>query len=232
MPYLSLFAVAWLIFDAWVAYPQAYKWTDEEGAVHYTDKSYEAGKQSSGNSEVVVLGGGKPKSAAPAPTVFEAPVDEEIAPAPAAENESPGKKGVVLVGDFEIALSLSGRAMIRATLKNEFDRAVGGIRLDVILFHVKRSRAADLIIPFEAGKVKPDRLDPGETGTIEYETDFMPEEIAGYRYRVVWAYNELAPAPPEGEEPAEGVTHVIRNKKTGKARLAGEESESRPEQNK
>lgn len=147
-------------------------------------------------------------------------VDQKIAVA--AEKEPSAEKGVVLVGDFEIAPSYSGRAMIRATLKNELDTTVGGIRLDVILFHVKRKRAADLIIPFEAGKVKPDQLAPGETGTIEYETDFNPEDISGYRYRIVWAYNQLAPSPKEGEEPEEGVTHIIRDKNTGKTRVADE----------
>lgn len=140
----------------------------------------------------------------------------------AAENEQAGGKGVVLVGDFEIAPSLSGRAMIKATLKNELDTTVGGVRLDVILFHVNRKRIADLIIPFQGGKVKPDYLAPGETGAIEYETDLAPEDISGYRYRVVWAYSELAPPPKEGQEPEQGVTSIIRNKKTGKVRLADE----------
>lgn len=145
-------------------------------------------------------------------------LDQKIAMAE--EVEAPAEKGVVLVGELEITESYSGRAMIKATLKNEFENIVGGIRLDVILFHAERKRIADLAIPFEAGKVKPDHLAPGESGAIEFETEFMPEDISGFRYRVVWAYGNVVAAPKEGEEPEEGVTHIIRSKSTGEARKA------------
>lgn len=223
------------VFQALPVQAQVYKWVDEQGNVHYTDNPDMAKRKSGGKSEVIQRATGRSLGATPPATAGAgAPASRDYAPAsapeapPGAEPAQPDtpsahEKSVVLVGGFEIGPSMTGRAEIRATVRNDFDSPVDGLRLDVILFHVNRSRAADLQIPFTGGKKRPSMLMPGESGSFVYETELEPEEIAGYRYRIVWAYGEKVPAPAGGGA-AEGVQHFIVNKKTGKVRLAGDEA--------
>lgn len=114
--------------------------------------------------------------------------------APFAEAAEPGEqaeRGVIVVGgQIVIGTSGNGYATIKAVIKNSTKFPVDGLRLDVILFHVERKRAADLAIPFTGGNKAPSLLEPGETGEIVYETNLYPEQISGHRYRLVWSeYN-------------------------------------------
>lgn len=221
------------VFQTLSVQAQVYKWVDEQGNVHYTDNPDIAKRKSGGKSEVIQRASGRSLGSTPSTTAGTgAPASRDVAPASAPEatsatepaqpdTPSAPEKSVVLVGGFDIGPSMTGRAEIRATVRNDFDSPVDGLRLDVILFHVNRSRAADLQIPFAGGKTRPSFLMPGETGTFVYETELEPEQIAGYRYRIVWAYGEKVPAPAGA---AEGVQHFIVNRKTGKVRLAGDEA--------
>lgn len=239
---LAAAILAFLLLSVFQAFPvqaQVYKWVDEQGNVHYTDNPDLAKRKSGGKSQLIQRATGRSLGSTPSPTADAgAPASRDYAPADvteapaeagAAQPDTPSapEKSVVLVGDFDIGLSMTGRAEIRATVRNDFDSPVDGLRLDVILFHVNRSRAADLQIPFTGGKKRPSMLMPGESGTFVYETELEPEEIAGYRYRIVWAYGEKVPAPAGGGA-AEGVKHFIVNKKTGKVRQAGDEAPETP----
>jgi len=218
------------------AHAQMYKWVDKDGAVHYGDNPYSIDKDSQVETKKTAPSQKEKtparESAAPATQAEAEPADKAEEPGrdePQGSGElSPGQKAIELVGEIEIMPGITGAAMIRARLKNVYNRPVDGIRLDVILFHVERRRAADLAIPLTSGKKAPSRLDPGEVGVIEYDTDLEVEQIAGYRYRIVWAYHEFLPKPPEGS--VEGVTHVIRSKSTGKVRMPGEGASAEPEE--
>ncbi|MBI4666147.1 MAG: DUF4124 domain-containing protein [Nitrospinae bacterium] len=195
-----------------------YKWVDEKGQAHYGDSQYSAPPKVKEKKEVVA-----PEKYVRPPLEEEAPVNEAPANGSAqngegvangengqAEEKAPEKdKGVEMVGELEIENTMTGLALLRATLKNNFKYPVDGLRLDLILFHVEARRAADLAIEFDGGKKKPDRLEAGETAVVEYEINLHPEEIAGYNYRIVWAYNERVPAPGEDETPEEGIYHKV-----------------------
>ncbi len=175
--------LAWPFTAETASDKQTYKWVDEQGQPHYTDDPYEANKH---GVDVILQG---------------APSKKDKGTGAGTTKQNKGEGHVVMVGDIRFTHSDSGWAIINATLKNEGSSPVEGVQLDVILFHVERRRAADLFIPFTGGKIKPDRLDPGETGTIEYETDITPEEIAGHRYRITWDTYKNIVKP--GKKPAD-----------------------------
>lgn len=204
-----------------LSHSQVYKWVDGQGNVRYTDRPRALRGAPAGNmkkkSPAEYYGFEEEKEKKPV----------EIKPAPnkvGEENDarSPGARAIVMVGDLIIQPSLSGRALIVAKIKNQFNQPVAGIRLDVIVFKKDRTRGADLAIPFTGGKKRPDQLSPGETGTFEYEVDLDPKEIAGYKSRLVWAYGDIVAPPGKGGKTPENVQELIRNKKTGEIRKAGE----------
>ncbi|HEB71220.1 MAG TPA: DUF4124 domain-containing protein [Nitrospirae bacterium] len=218
------------------AYSQVYKRVDDQGNVRYTDQPC-ALKTAPAKAQKRVIPDRDKEQISPAEYYgFEKgkekekkPVETKLAPnkTSAGNNDkSPGAKAIVMVGDLKIQPSLSGRALIVATIKNQFNQPVAGIRLDVIVFKKDRTRGADLAIPFTGGKKRPDQLNPGETGTFEYEIDLDPKEIAGYKSRLVWAYGDVVAPPGKGQKPPEGAQELIRNRKTGEIRKPGEAAES------
>jgi hypothetical protein len=213
------------------AYAQVYKWTDANGEVHFGDSPY-AIKESGGQGTVAI-------PAAKAATEPEsAPVIEEptVQPTPDKEQEQPADdkpKPIEVVGDLEVSTSPKGLVLIRANLKSNVKYPVDGIRLDVVLYHVAGRRAADLAIPFTGGKTRPGRLNAGETGVIEEEVDLQPEEVAGYNYRLVWAFLERVTSPGAGKPLPEDVFHkVIPGKPAEGAPGAGGSTAKQPVQKK
>jgi len=221
------------------AFSQVYKWVDENGNVQYTDRPRDLktapppGKKRiipPGDKERIspaeYYGFKKGKEKEPAEEKGRVRVKPSQQKAGAGNNDrSPGAKAIVMVGDLKIRESMSGRALIVAKIKNQFNQPVAGIRLDVIVFKKDRTRGADLAIPFRGGKKRPDQLSPGETGIFKYETDLDPKEIAGYRSRLVWAYGDVVAPPGKGKKTPDGVQEFIRNKKTGEIRKPGEKPE-------
>ncbi|VAX17144.1 hypothetical protein MNBD_NITROSPINAE01-722 [hydrothermal vent metagenome] len=177
--------LAWPLTAETASDKQTYKWVDEQGQPHYTDDPYEANKH---GIDVILPGAISRKN-------------KTTSAGATSKSSNKGEGHVVMVGDIRFTNSDSGWAVINATLKNDGSSPVEAVQLDVILFHVERRRAADLFIPFTGGKIKPDRLNPGETGTIEYETNVTPEEIAGHRYRITWDTYKNVVKP--GKKPAE-----------------------------
>ncbi|VAX24074.1 hypothetical protein MNBD_NITROSPINAE04-1633 [hydrothermal vent metagenome] len=213
-----------------LSYSQVYKWVDENGNVQYTDQP-RALKTAPPPGKKRVIPPRDKEQISPAEYYgFEKgkekePAEVKSAPDKAREDNdarSPGAKAIVMVGDLKIQPSLSGRALVVAKIKNQSSQPVAGIRLDVIVFKKDRTRGADLAIPFTGGKKRPDQLNPGETGAFEYEINLDPKEVAGYRSRLVWAYGDIAAPPGKGKKAPEGVQELIRNKKTGEIRKAGE----------
>lgn len=221
-------ATALFLTSPGFAYSQVYKWVDDQGNVQYSDQPRDLKTDPAEMGERIIPARETEKISPAEYYGFEEEKEpEEVKLAQnqaeaADDNTSPGAKAIVMVGELTMQPSMSGRAMITATIKNQFNQPVAGIRLDVILFKKDRTRMADLAIPFEGGGKRLDQLDPGETGYFEYETDLELEEIAGYKSRLVWAYSEIVAPPGEGEETPEGVQELIRSKKTGKIRKPGE----------
>lgn len=189
---------------------QVYKWVDKDGSVHYGNNPYTA-RQPTAKPPVAKE---TPKSPPPAEKKVAEPAAEpdkttgadETLP----ENESGKKTGLHINGKFEITESPTGYAVITVPIKNGFKYPVDGIRLDVILFTKDKTRL-DFEIPFTGGQKKsnPAMLKSGETGVIQRETELKPEQLAGHRYRLVWAYKELVDAPKPGEKPAENVEEKV-----------------------
>lgn len=222
------------------AYSQVYKRVDDQGNVRYTDQP-RALKTAPAKVQKRTVPASNAKKISPAEYYGvekgneKEPVKVKSAPDKVREGNdarSPGAKAIVMVGDLKIQESLSGRALIVATIKNQSSQPVAGIRLDVIVFKKDRTRGADLAIPFKGGKKRPDQLNPGETGTFEYEIDLDPKEVAGYRSRLVWAYGDIVAPPGKGQKPPEGAQELIRNRKTGKIRQPGEAAEPGAERGK
>lgn len=189
------------------AYAQVYKWTDETGAVHFGDSPY-AMKESKGQGSVIIPAKKAATELEPAPDMEEPtvqPTQDKAQEQPVDDKPKP----VEVVGDLEVSTSPKGLVFVRANIKSNVKYPVDGIRLDVILYHVEGKRAADLAIPFSGGKPRPDRLNAGETGVIEDEVNLKPEEVAGYNYRLVWAFLERVAAPGEGKPLPEGVQYKL-----------------------
>lgn len=188
------------------AYAQVYKWTDETGEVHFGDSPY-ALKAAKGQGSVVIPA--KKAVAEPEQAAIEEPTVQATQETPQEQPADDKPKPVEVVGDLEVSTSPRGLVSVRATIKSNVKYPVDGIRLDVILYHVEGKRAADLAIPFSGGKTRPDRLNAGETGVVEEEVNLRPEEVAGYNYRLVWAYLERVAAPGEGQPLPEDVHYKL-----------------------
>jgi hypothetical protein len=196
------------------AYAQVFKWTDEQGKVYFGDSPY-AMKESGGQGTVVFPPPKPPKEPESAPVME----DPAVPPTPETTQEQPADdqpkpadnkpKPIEVVGDLDISASPNGLTLVRANIKSNVKYPVDGIRLDVILYHVEGKRASDLAIAFRGGNTRPDRLNAGETGFIEEEVNLKPEEVAGYNYRLVWAYFEKVPPLGEGKPLPEAVHHKV-----------------------
>jgi hypothetical protein len=201
---------------------QVYKWTDDKGEVHFGDSPY-AMKESGGQGSVAIPA----KKAATEPESALVMEEPTVQPTPDTQQEQPADnkpKPVEVVGDLDISASPNGLALVRANIKSNVKYPVDGIRLDVVLYHVAGRRAADLAIPFSGGKTRPDRLNAGETGVIEEEVGLQPEEVAGYNYRLVWAFLERVTSPGEGKPLPEDVYHKVIPGKPAQAQPGAEGS--------
>jgi len=180
------------------SYAQVYKWTDEQGVVHYTNDPYKAQK------------GGV--TVQPQPAKNKEPVEETAtadAPDENATGEASGKKGsVTLMGDIEFEPSASGKAVVVAKIRNDSPLPVRDVNLDVMIFTPDKRRV-DYAIPFTGGRSKPDRLAAGESGTIEYETDLELEEVFSHKYRLTWRNFELTAPPKDGQKAPSDVIHKV-----------------------
>lgn len=178
---LTLIITVWSICHGGISSAQTYKWVDDEGRIHYSNDPYAAKKAEGGAQKVGRL-------SAPPPAANNA-VDNDADVKDATgqlEKESTAKGEVVLTGDFEINHSVSGRAVIETTLQNQSSQPVEGVSLRVILFLADKGPVDEIVIPVKGGKKKPGGLQPGEIGKVEYETDYDPGEVVGYKYKVVW----------------------------------------------
>lgn len=180
-----LLSISTLVYPS-VSSAQAYKWIDDSGNSHYTDNPYNAPQGTmlekiGGADDSVFFTASKTKKNT---TRMKTSDDEK---------SNPQGKGLTLVGTLEINHSESGKAVLQAVLLNESDKPASGIRLDVILFHVDRKRL-DFFIPLTGGK-KNGWLEPGEKGTIRHETKLSPDDMAGFRYRIVWDTMNLEKVP-------------------------------------
>jgi len=198
-------AASAMLFPCAASAQQIYKWVDEQGNVHYGNDPYKAPK---GTPRVETKGRG---------FVSEHYMVEEDQPAAEVkqngDQEKPAQpatngKGVEVVGGaVEFLNTDAGLTLVKATLKNNFDYPVEGLRLDVVLWFQDTTRSEVVSIPYLGGKPQ-GKLDSKASGVLEYELNYNPADISGYEFQVVWAYFEKAPKPVEGES-AEGVFHKM-----------------------
>ena len=187
---------------------QVYKWKDLEGAVNYSDNPYTtkvAPKAEKMNFRLPVatheeiMGEETPAPVETASLTEEAKRQDEVT-----------KTGVEVV-DFQVTTSASGRAMIKALVKNNMPYPAAGLRVDVVLYTVDRKRLPDIEMRYTEGKARRDWLAPGDTADLSYETDVSVDEISGHNYQVVYA--SIAKVQPGSG--GEGVREVLLDKQTG-----------------
>ncbi|MBI5814293.1 MAG: DUF4124 domain-containing protein [Nitrospinae bacterium] len=191
-----------------------YKWVDEQGVTHFGNDPYKAPKTAT--KEKAVYNGDVPEAE-------EAPAAETKPQEPAANGaKDRAKGGLEVVGNaIEILNSETGLAIVKASVKNNFDYPVEGVRLDVVIYQPDGAKLEPLSIPYEGGAPK-GKLKAAEIGAIEREINMRPEDVAGYEFQVVWAFFESTGKPAEGQS-GDNVFHkVVPKGKKGEPAPAAE----------